>query len=90
MDDIHVTFKKFNFWNGVKFEITVNVPIFCSTSNISQVRKLLRQIRESDNPEVENIFLGIMNKVIVPDYDLDLLLTDKEREKIKKQLEVLG
>lgn len=88
--DIHVKFKKFNFWNGVKFEITVNVPIYCAASNITQVRKLLKQIRESDTPEVEHQFLDIMKAVTISDYDLDLLILDKDREKIKKQLEKLG
>lgn len=88
--DIHVKFKKFNFWNGVKFEITVNVPTYCVSSNITQVRKLLKQIRESDTPEVEQQFIDIMKAVTIHDYDLDLLVSDEEREKIKKQLEKLG
>ena len=90
MDTVEVTFKKFNFWNGVKFEITVNVPIYCSSSNITQVRKLLKQIRESDTPEVEHKFIDIMRAFTVSDYYLDLLIMEEDREKIKKQLEKLG
>lgn len=88
--DFHVKFKKFNFWNGVKFEITVYVPTYCISSNITQVRKLLKQIRESDTPEVEQQFIDIMKAFTVSDNDFDLLLSDEEREKIKKQLEKLG
>ena len=90
MDPVVITFKKFNFWNGVKFEISVNVPMFCCSSNITQIRKLLKQIRESDTPEVEHKFIDIMRAVTVSDFDLDLLIMEEDREKIKKQLEKLG
>lgn len=88
--DICVKFEKTNFRNGVRFEITVSVLTYCVSSNITQVRKLLKQIRESDTPEVEHQFIDIMRAFTEPVNDFYLLVSNEDRKKIKKYLEKLG
>lgn len=86
-NELQVTFKKFNFWNGVKFEITVNVPIFCANSNKTQMRAMFESIKESDTPEVREQFIKIMQMLLDPKFDYDLILEKLELVKIKKFLE---
>ena len=86
-DDLTVVIKKFNFWQGIRFEIRVYVPAFCASSNKTQLKALFKTIVDSDTPYQKEEFINIMKKLVVPDFNLDLLLTEKEQQKIKRWLE---
>lgn len=86
-DELTVVIKKFNFWQGIRFEIQVYVPAFCASSNKTQLKALFKTIVKSDTPSQKDEFINIMKKLVVPDLDYDLLLTEKEQQKIKKWLE---
>ena len=86
-DELTVVIKKFNFWQGIRFEIRVYVPAFCASSNKTQLKALFKTIVDSDTPFQKDEFINIMKKLVVPDLDLDLLLTEKEQQKIKRWLE---
>ena len=86
-DELTVVIQKFNFWQRIRFEILVYVPTFCASSNKTQLKALFKTIVESDTPSQKDEFINIMKKLVVPDRDYDLLLTEKEQQKIKKWLE---
>ena len=83
-EELTVTIKKYNFWQGIRFEIRVYVPAFCASSNKTQLKSLFKTIVDSDTPYQKEEFINIMKKLVVTDFDYDLLLTEKEQQKIKR------